>query len=462
MAKCHFVVTPAEMRGIDASADVPVEVLIERAGWAVARVALTMLGGAYGRNVLVIAGPGNNGADGLVAARFLERRGVKVRVVRVDRESTLGRIYTRFDLVIDAAFGTGFHGVFVAPDVQQTPVLAVDIPSGVDGLTGLVSNESMPFICARTVTFAALKPGLLFGEGPRFAGEIEVTDIGLIASSSVFLLDEEYARSKLPSRSRTAHKWKSAVAVVGGSNGMTGAASLAARAAMRTGAGMVQLGIPGDPHPSAGPFGAEVVGVSLPATEWAATAKEMSQRCSVIIVGPGLARTADTVASVRSMIERLPDLPMVIDADGLRALRDYVVVDRKDSARIVLTPHDGEFESVMGVPVGEDRIAAARAMSASTKCDVLLKGPTTVVASLDGRVALVNVGDERLATAGSGDVLSGIIGALISMKMSTFDAASVGAYIHGAASNLGWRRGLIASDVVDLIPKWMNGNAGHM
>lgn len=156
----HAIVTPDEMRAVDAAAStVGVSVLIERAGWAVARSAMALLGGTYGRRVTVLAGPGNNGADGIVAARILRVRGVRVHVIRIDRSSPPPVSIPGCDLVIDAVFGTGFRGDFVAPHVGSIPVLAVDIASGVDGLTGLVGRESRPFICTHTVTFAALKPG---------------------------------------------------------------------------------------------------------------------------------------------------------------------------------------------------------------------------------------------------------------------------------------------------------------
>ena len=233
--------TPAEMGAIDAAAPEPVEVLIERAGSAVARMARQMLGGTYGRRVDVIVGKGNNGADGRAAARSLEARGVRVRLF--DAADCPPRLPPA-DLVIDAAYGTGFHGDWRAPRVGAMPVLAVDIPSGVDGLTGEAGPGVLP--ADRTVTFAALKPGLLIGPGRVLAGDVEVVDIGLDTTRARAGLVEadDVARWWRP-RPPTAHKWSRAVRVVAGSPGMTGAAHLAAGAAQRAGSGMVSLSSPG-------------------------------------------------------------------------------------------------------------------------------------------------------------------------------------------------------------------------
>ena len=168
------VVTPEEMRAVDAAAADRIDELIARAGAAVARTALAMLGGAYGRRVVVLAGSGNNGADGRVAADHLGRRGVHVRVVDVDRRNPVPEHIERCDLVIDAVFGTGFAGMYVAPDVDGSRVLAVDVPSGLDALSGLVRPGSRVLHADRTVTFVAWKPGLLFGDGPAYAGEVEM------------------------------------------------------------------------------------------------------------------------------------------------------------------------------------------------------------------------------------------------------------------------------------------------
>jgi NAD(P)H-hydrate epimerase len=222
-----------------------------------------MLGGSYGRRVVVLAGKGNNGNDGRDAARRLRGRGVRTTIVDVAEAPAE---LPRADLVIDAAFGTGFRGSYDAPDPGGADVLAVDIPSGVDGLTGEATERVMQ--ADRTVTFAALKPGLVLGSGPLLAGAVEVADIGLDTSSArAHLVTDADVASWLPHRSRAAHKWQSAVCVIGGSPGLEGAASLTTRAALRTGAGYVRWSAPGGVPHQAKPL--EAVGVDLPATGWA-------------------------------------------------------------------------------------------------------------------------------------------------------------------------------------------------
>ena len=217
------IVTPAEMRAIDAAAPEPESVLVERAGSAVARAAIRMMGGTYGRTVDVVVGTGNNGADGRVAARHLAAKGVKVRVWPVAHcpaELPAGH------LVIDAAFGTGFHGTWRPPEVGTTPVLAVDVPSGLDALTGLAGGRVLA--ATRTVTFAALKPGLLFGDGPELAGEIEVVDIGLdVDAVATLLVQRDDVAAWVPARAANAHKWNAAVRIIAGSRTMPGAPEIA-------------------------------------------------------------------------------------------------------------------------------------------------------------------------------------------------------------------------------------------
>ncbi|MGH9085170.1 MAG: NAD(P)H-hydrate dehydratase [Acidimicrobiales bacterium] len=439
------VVTPDEMAAVDAAAPDPVEVLIERAGFAVAREAVRMLGGGYGRRVVVLAGKGNNGADGRSAAAWLRRRGANVAVV--DALDAPARI-TGCDLVIDAAYGTGFRGDYDAPDVGAAPVLAVDIPSGVDGCTGEVAGHVLR--ADRTVTFAALKPGLVLGAGRDLAGEVVVADIGLAVTSQVGVVEASDVAAWLAPREPEDHKWRSAVLVVAGSSGMTGAARLAARAAQRVGAGMVRVGSPGVVDDPRRPV--EAVGLELPSAGWDAQVLELVDRFGSLVVGPGLGRDDATLAAVRSLLASA-DLPTVLDADGLLALRGALdPAARRRPVDTVLTPHDGEHEQLMGSRPGPDRITAARRLAATSGSIGLLKGSTTVIALPDGRVRISTTGAPRLATAGTGDVLSGIIGGLLARGMAPFEAAAAGAWLHGRAAHLGPAEGLIASDLPDLLP----------
>lgn len=433
------VVTPAEMKAIDEAAPEPVDVLIGRAGAAVARAAVELMDGAYGRRVVVVAGPGNNGADGRDAARRLDARGARCAVVDA---RDLPAELPRCDLLIDAAFGTGFRGTWEPPRVPAAvPVLAVDIPSGADGLTGVA--EGRVLAADRTVTFAALKPGLLFAEGAAHAGEVEVVDIGLdVAGSAAWLVDADDVAHWLPERDPDAHKYRSAVWVVAGSPGMTGAARLAAAGAQRAGAGYVRLSTPGGDTEAP----VEVVRRPLPAGGWVEVVLGDLDRFKAIAVGPGLGPGGGD--DVRRLARECPR-PLVIDGDGLTALGTDV---GGLGGAVVLTPHDGEYARLTGRPPGADRIAAARELASRAGATVVLKGETMVVAAPDGGVLLAANGDARLATAGTGDVLTGITVALLGQGLDPPRAAGAAAFLLGAASDLGWRRGLVASDVAALLP----------
>lgn len=460
------VVTPEEMAAVDAAAPEPTEVLIGRAGAAVARQASGMLGGTYGRRVVVVAGKGNNGNDGRDAARRLRRRGVRVTVIPA---AEVPPRLPAADLVIDAAYGTGFRGEYVPPDPGGAPVLAVDIPSGVDGLTGRTARraggtdatgpadtpdgaaEPGAVRADRTVTFAALKPGLLFHPGRGLAGHVVLADIGLdVSRARVAVVEGSDVARWLPARRADAHKWQTALVVAAGSAGMAGAAHLAARAAQRAGAGMVRVASPGLEHDPGLPT--EAVGVPAPAAGWDVPVIEQLHRAGALVLGPGLGRSAPTEAAVHHLATSA-DVPVLVDGDGLTALGDQAaeLLSRRE-APTVLTPHDGEFARLAGHPPGDDRIDAARRLAAATGAIVLLKGPTTVVARPDGQVLLSITGDARLATAGTGDVLSGIIGALLAQGVDAFAAAAAGAWLHGRAALEGPARGLVASDVVEGLP----------
>jgi NAD(P)H-hydrate epimerase len=243
---------------------------------------------------------------------------------------------------------------------------------------------------------------------------------------------------------------------------MPGAAALAVAGAQRTGAGMVQWSTPGADRADRMPL--EAVHRPLPATGWAEEALRSFDRFHAVVLGPGLGRVDDTAASTRDVAIGTP-LPIVIDGDGLFALawnaQGAAALLRRRDAPTVLTPHDGEYQLLTGAPPGPDRIAATRALAAATDAVVLLKGATTVVAEPGGHVLVVRSGDERLATAGTGDVLAGIIGALLAMRIDPFEAAAMGAWIHGRAAMLGPEIGFVASDLPDLVPRALAGLHGE-
>jgi NAD(P)H-hydrate epimerase len=446
------IVTPEEMRAVDAAAPEPVDELIDRAGRATAKVALEMLGGAYGRVVNVLAGGGNNGNDGRVAGEVLRRRGVKVRVIdAATRPPTLPPC----DLVLDAAYGTGFRGEWSAPEIvsasgERPLVLAVDIPSGVDALTGEAGAGVLR--ADRTVTFQAMKPGMLFGDGRRLSGRIEVADIGLdVDAATQHLVDAADVAAWWPHRDAEAHKWIGAVRVVAGSPGMLGAGRLCAEAAARAGAGLVTLSSPGiDPDARS-----EIIQQPIPMVDFHTEVLGDLDRFGSLVIGPGLGREEATITSARTVIAEAM-IPVVIDGDAIFAAAwsaDGAGPLLRPRVRpTVITPHDGEFALLAGHRPGPDRVAAARNLAEQLDVVVLLKGPATVIASPNGDVLVVDHGDERLATAGSGDVLAGMIGALLAARCAPERAAACAAWIHADAARRGPLRGLLAGDIVNLLP----------
>lgn len=448
------VVTPDEMRRVDERAiagGIPLDVLVERAGWAVARAARLVLGGTYGRRVVVVAGPGNNGGDGRVAARLLADRGVAVRLLDA---GDLPMVLPDADLLIDAAYGTGFRGEW-NPPVARCRVLAVDLPTGIDGITGRALGS--PWTCERTVTFAAAKPGHFFHDGRRLSGVVDVVDIGLdVSESSIGVMTADDVVSRWPTRRSDAHKWKHGAYVVAGSPGMTGAASLATAAALRSGAGIVHLATPGVVDGSALPI--EVVRRTVDSTSWSDDVlADVSQRFAVLAIGPGLGRHEHTMNEVRRVVASA-DLPVVIDGDALHALDERLISSR--SAPTILTPHDGEFTALVGWAPGDDRIDAARVLAGRFRAVVLLKGPTTVIADPSGEVILVDHGDERLATAGSGDVLTGVVIGAVASGASPFDAAGLAAWVCADAGRRGPRHATVASDVLAAVPHVLDDVVG--
>jgi NAD(P)H-hydrate epimerase len=442
----------------------PESVLVERAGGAVARHALRMLGATYGRRVVVVCGKGNNGADGHVAARVLAQRGVGVDVFALADgivEHALRRSVSRADLAIDAMFGTGFRGeldgdaALVAFSLRAVATLAVDIPSGVDGLTGATHGPAVQAV--ETVTFAALKPGLVFEPGRTHAGAVREADIGIQPGVTAFHLLEA-ADCRLAHRAQNSNKWTAGALIVGGSTGMVGAPVMASHAAARSGAGMVVCALPGAEAAARASTG-ELVARALPATSDGALDADAAgavlkdvDRFHAVAVGPGLGRDERTQSAVRRIVAECPT-PIVVDADALNALAvDFAPLRARHAAGLppaVLTPHAGEYARLAGAPLGADRVAAARDLAARTHAIVLLKGPGTVIAAPDGNAVVNPTDTPALATAGTGDVLTGIIAGICASGAPPFTAAATGAFVHGlAAREAGTGDELVATDLI--------------
>lgn len=452
------VLTPQQMRDADAVALSGVrdpQVFIRRAGHAVAHTAKTMMGGAYGKRVVVVAGPGNNGNDGRVAGEWLSQWGAHVTYVASDEAATEFINPGNADLLIDAAYGIGFRGQWNPPIVFDVPVLAVDIPTGLNAHTGQVEGGVVP--ADRTVTFAAVKSGMLFGDGPSVCGEIDVVDVGIDPVDDVdgYVVQHSDVATWIPPRLRTAHKWNHSLRVIAGSSGMTGAAALVSAAAMRAGVGIVHLSMRTD---NAVVVPTEVVSRPLPHVGWASFISADISRFDALVIGPGLGRGDDIGVEVRNVLQECA-CPLVIDGDGLACAVDPTGGHTFLHARIaptILTPHDGEFALLGGDASHPDRIQATRELAARTGCVVLRKGPTTIISDVDGAVYLVVAGDERLATAGSGDVLAGIIGAFLARGLAPHEAAAAGAFVHGRAGSMCAREGVIARDIVAMISDAMS------
>lgn len=497
------VLDPTQAEALDHATQargVPAAALMERAGRAVARAAVDLVGGVYGRRAVVVCGRGNNGGDGLVAARHLARWGMRVAVLWADepgdlREPAAGnrgrlgevgltatvatddayaRELGRADVAIDAIFGTGFHGVPEGPwaaaidalNAGTVPVVAVDVPSGVNGATGAVAGRAVA--CALTVTFGAAKAGAVLLPGAEYAGVVRVVDIGFpedLMDADVFLTEPSDVEAALPPRAPDAHKRASGVVlVVAGSRDMTGAARLIAEAAGRAGAGLVIAAVPRSILPVVQTAVTEAVFLGLPETAdggVSATAVDpvlaALQGADALAIGPGLTAHDETARFVRDVVAASP-VPVVVDADGLNAFAGRAADLRDRKADAVLTPHVGEFGRLADLTaedIAGDRVRHARALAVTTDAVVLLKGSRTVIAAPDGSVRINPTGSAVLATAGSGDVLTGIIGGLLARGTRPLEAAAAGAYLHGLAGIFAGRRtgdGTVAGDLLRHIP----------
>ncbi|MFQ5735318.1 MAG: NAD(P)H-hydrate dehydratase [Thermodesulfobacteriota bacterium] len=489
--------------------------LMENAGKGVADVvsgALASSGCPRGR-VSIIAGKGNNGGDGYVAARHLANSGARVAVYSLAPQDALKgdaatnaavwrkmggqtvTLLTRRDLkrheadlrhscvVVDAVFGTGlscpvkgiFRAVIELMNGLGRTVVSVDVPSGIDATTGAVLGCAVR--ADVTATMAISKTGLCQYPGVDYAGRVDVVDIGvpraLVEDGSIRwnLIDAEMLGGILASRRGDSHKGTYGhLAVVAGSPGKTGAAYMAAMGAMRTGAGLVTVGVPRGLNPVMEVKTTEAMTVALPETAEGclgqvsyAGVKALMDGKTALVFGPGLGATEDVFRLLEEVVRNVA-APMVIDADGLNCLAGRVGILKKAKAPVVLTPHPGEMARLLkttAAAVQADRMAAAGELSKRSSAVVVLKGAATVVASPGGQIYINPTGSASLATAGTGDVLAGMIGALLCGGHGPAEAAVAAVYAHGLAADRvreanGGEAGMIATDLLGVIPGVIN------
>jgi NAD(P)H-hydrate epimerase len=420
--------------------------LMARAGAAVAREAMRAYPRA--RRFGVVCGGGSNGGDGKIAARVLRDAGRDA----VETDEPEG-----FDVVVDALFGTGFRGA-PRPDAARliermnaagAPIVSVDLPSGLDASTGEVEGAAVR--AALTVTFHGRKVGLVVAPGRFHAGRVVVADIGLEELETEIRRTTESILRVVPRRAPHDSKYTAgAVLVVGGAPGTTGAAVLAATAALRADAGYVTLAVPSASLTVVETLALEPVKVGFGGEGSAETILAAAARADAVALGPGLGRSDESHALVRTLLERL-ELPVVVDADALFGLEP---VERR--APTVLTPHSGELGRLLERPSDEvdaHRLAGVRACAEKFGSVVLLKGADTIVVGGEDGPIVSDHAPPSLATAGSGDVLTGVVAAFLAKGVEPLLAAAAAATVHGiAAATVPSQAGLVASDVAAAIP----------
>jgi hydroxyethylthiazole kinase-like uncharacterized protein yjeF len=458
-----------QIRRVEASAGDASPPLMERAGAAAADLA-ARIASERTKDVLVLAGPGNNGGDARVVAERLEARFFRVSVVGRPEELP----DRKWGLVVDGLFGIGLARDIDGPyarlveyaNRQSCPVLALDVPSGIDADTGRVLGRAVR--ATHTITFIALKPGLLTLDGPDHAGEITVADLGLAAelSPSAWVASPALFREAMKRRPRNFHKGHAgSLGVLGGASGMTGAALLAGRAALKLGAGRVYVGLL-DEH--------EYVDPRYPELMIRHVDDALGLDLDAMVVGPGLgdSERAETVlgAALAS------DIPCVLDADALNLLSenpDFRKACAHRTAETLVTPHPAEAARLLGSSVAvvqQDRVKAARMIAENLKAHVVLKGNGSILVARDGHWFINASGNPGMASAGMGDVLSGMLGALLAQRYTGESSLVLGTHLHGAAADELVRAGtgpvgLTASEVADsarrLWNAWLGSDPGR-
>lgn len=506
------IVTGTEMQTLDrrtiTEAHIPSTVLMERAGEGVVRHLEEYYGPARGKTITILCGKGNNGGDGLVVARLLHRRRAKVhvllltpitdlsrdaaamyrRLVRVAGRARIVRfrsaeqartLFASSDILVDALLGTGLssevteayrEAIELINDAGK-PVIAIDIPSGLHADSGAILGQAI--LAALTVTLGLPKLGLYIGAGIDQAGAIRVVDIGIPPAyvddieSRTLLLTSDSVYKTLPARRLSAHKGTFGHAgIIAGSVGKTGAAALAAQAALRIGAGLVTVATPSSVNDVLEAKLLEAMTMPLPETKARTLARSGLDRVvafiqarTAIAIGPGLSTHHETVELVQSLMKHL-DRPSVLDADALNALTGRASLLTECKTPPILTPHPGEMARLevdaTTQRVNADRIGTARRFARERGVFVVLKGARTVIARPDGLVAICPTGNPGMATAGTGDVLTGMIVGLLAQGVPAWEAACAATYFHGSAGDLAAQQlgqaGMLASNLIAQIP----------
>ncbi|MDX1438501.1 MAG: NAD(P)H-hydrate dehydratase [Rubricoccaceae bacterium] len=478
--------------------------LMENAGKGAFAVLNARYGPIGGKNIIILAGKGNNGGDGLVLARLLHLAGSAVTVLTLATPSNTSpetsanlsspqpderlsivsfehadqlRKVDAPDLIIDALLGVGVEGELRSPvdtltawaNEQAAPVVSLDVPSGLNSTSGVAAKGTVLAEC--TVAIAALKTGLAINDGPLFAGDVHIADIGIPADTivehaSAFRATDDWVRQTLPRRHHAAHKYSSGrlIAVVG-SREFTGAATLSTKAAYRTGVGAVVCCTPESARPIIDSNALEVMVEGLPETEEGTlsivaydTIVEHLSKADAALIGCGLGRVSETQRLVQALLRRL-DVPTVFDADGLNAIADKTeLLEEKSYTRTVLTPHFGEFLKLTkrDTIFPEERLSVASESAQRWNVTIVLKGMPSIVAAPDGRVFIGPPGNTALATAGTGDILAGMIASYLAQGLESVDASLCALHVGtGACDRFTATRGassMCASDLLSEIP----------
>lgn len=505
-----LLVTAETMRMLDRTAieeyGLPGAVLMELAGSGTAREILNRWPRA--RRIGILAGSGNNGGDGYVIARHLINSSLKVTTylltsrdkitgdARINLEALLKmnapvvdvvdpqelrrhhRDLETMDILVDAMLGTGLRtdiqGIYREAiellNDSRVPICAVDIPTGLSADTGKPMGEAIR--ATMTCTYGLRKIGLVIYPGVVYVGDLVLIDIGLPRemverlAGNMRLIEEKWVSGLIPLRDAEAHKGNFGhLLIVAGSPGKTGAAALAAEASVRSGTGLTTVGAPASLNPILEVKLTEAMTLPLPdrksgylAAEAWGEIKEQLGKYNAMALGPGLSTESTTAELVFKLLKEV-EIPMVIDADALNILADDPEKIRSARSRPVLTPHPGEAARLLGTSprrVQEDRISAARQIAATTGAVTLLKGARSVIADPEGHLAINPTGNPGMASGGTGDVLTGVIGALLAQGLQPFEAASAGAWIHGRAGDIGREQigcvSLMAGDLIDRLP----------